>query len=164
MNSTERPPEELPAGAFTRQDGIKPYLLQSITQGAPKCFLGSFRLIGGEGFFVTPGDQHYRVLTRNQDRHPLIRHLRAATPGLTETDGGGYRLHQGFAVISAISPSSRTCWLLIDTTTAAAAIRAIDDAFRCFSPVGQCAPQIVPDLAHERVGSGDAPHACTATT
>jgi hypothetical protein len=163
MSSTERPPGELP-GVFARQDGIKPYLFQSIPLGPPQCFLGSFRLIGGEGFFVTPNDQRYRVLSRGQERHPLIRHLRAATPGVTETDGGGFRVHQGFAVIRALSPAGAWCWLLIDATTATAAIRAIDDAFRCFLPVGQCSQPVVPDLAHERVSSGGAPRACTATT
>ena len=118
MSSTERPPGELP-GVFARQDRVKPYLTQFIAQGAPQCFLGTFQL----------------MLSQSQERHTLTRHLRTATPGMTETDGGGYRLHQGFAVIRAIAPSGGWCWLLIDAMTAAAAIRAIEDAPRaCTAP------------------------------
>ena len=134
MSSTERPPGELP-GVFARQDRVKPYLTQFIAQGAPQCFLGTFQLMEGEGFFVAHGGERYRVLSQSQERHTLTRHLRTATPGMTETDGGGYRLHQGFAVIRAIAPSGGWCWLLIDAMTAAAAIRAIEDAPRaCTAP------------------------------
>lgn len=129
MSSTGCQPEQIP-GVFVRQDRVKPYLTQFIAQGTPQCFVGNFRLIDGEGFFVTSSDQRYRVLNRGQESHSLIRHLRAATPGVTEIDGGGLRLHQGFAVIQVVSPSGGWCWLLIDTTTAASLIRAIEEAPR----------------------------------
>lgn len=144
MSQIERLPGELP-GVFSRQDGIKPYLAQSIATGALQCFIGSFQLVDRQGFFVTPGDQHYLVLRRDKEPHPLIRHLRAASPGVTETDGGGFRLHQGFAVIRATSPTSSPCWLLVDASIATAAIRAIEDAF-------------------QRARSCNEPRACVPTT
>ncbi len=156
MSPNERSPEK-PSGVFDRQDGVKPYLVQSIPLGSPQCFLGSFRMIDGEGFFVTSDDQRYHVLKRGQEHHPLVRHLRTATPGVTETDGGGFRLHQGFAVIRATSPSSSECWLLIDASKAAVAVRAIEEAVRCPSPSADV-------RAHGRFDSDDPLGAPTATT